>query len=85
MTVDSALNILQPALDRCRVEDIRTPGIYSALTFLEGCTAVKWPFDNFRSALESGHTTTLEREALWQILHASFNGMHRSVEGMKPR
>ena len=32
MTVDTALNILQTALDRCRVDDIRTPGIYGALT-----------------------------------------------------
>ena len=53
MTVDTALNILQTALDRCRVDDIRTPGIYGALTFLEGHSAVKRPFDNFRSALNS--------------------------------
>jgi hypothetical protein len=53
MTVDSALEILQSALDRCRVDDIRTPGIYGALTFLESCSAVKWPCDNFRTALVS--------------------------------
>jgi hypothetical protein len=53
MTIDKALNILQSALDRCRVEDVRTPGIYDALTFLETPSAVKWPFDNFRTALAS--------------------------------
>jgi hypothetical protein len=54
--VDKALNILQSALDHCRVDDIRTPGVYGALTFLESCSEVKWPFDNFPSAMESRRT-----------------------------
>jgi len=57
MTVDSALNILESALNRCRVDDIRTPGIYGVLTFLEGYSAAKEPFDSFRSAMESRRAT----------------------------
>ena len=64
MIVDDALDILQPALDRCRDNDIRTAGIFGTLNFLEGCTAVKCPFDNFRSALNSPRSSNQEKEAL---------------------
>jgi hypothetical protein len=83
MTVDKALNILQSALDRCRVDDIRTPGVYGALTFLESCSEVKWPFDDFRAAMESRRSTNQDKEARWQALNASLNGIRRSVEGIK--
>jgi len=83
MTVDGAVNILQSALDRCRVDDIRTPGIYAALTFLEGFSAVKWPFDNFRSALVFPRSSNQEKEAVWQVLNASLNGIRRCVDGIK--
>ena len=68
MTVQSALNILQSAVDHCRVDDIRTPGIYGALTFLEGHSAVKEPFDNFRSAMQFPGMTNRHKEALLSIL-----------------
>jgi hypothetical protein len=74
MTVDKALNILQSAVDRCRVHDVRTPGVYDALTFLEGCSAVKRPFDQFRSAQQSRYMTRQDKEALWQALNASCLG-----------
>ena len=83
MTVDKALSILQSALDRCRVEDIRKPGVYGALTFLESCSAVKWPFDNFRSAMESRRTTNQDKEAFWQALNIAMNGIRRCMDGIK--
>jgi len=85
MTVDKALNILQSAVDRCRVHDVRTPGIYDALTFLEGCSAVKRPFDQFRSALQSPYTTRQDKDALWQALSASLNEIRRCVAELKQR
>jgi hypothetical protein len=83
MTVDKALDILQFALDRCRVENVRTPGIYDALTFLESLSAVKWPFDNFRTALVSPRSSNQEKEALWQALNTALDGIRRCMDGIK--
>jgi len=83
MTVEKAFIILQSALERCRVEDVRTPGIYDALTFLESHSAVKWPFDNFRTALLSPRSSNQEKEALWQALNISLDGIRRCLDGIK--
>jgi hypothetical protein len=48
----NALAILQDALDRCRTEDMRTPEVLAALDFLEAYANPKWPFKQFREALE---------------------------------
>lgn len=81
MTIDKALNILQSALDRCRVEDVRTPGIYDALTFLEAFCKEQEPFTQFRAALQSQRTTHQDKEARWQALNAALNGIRRCVSG----
>jgi hypothetical protein len=76
----TAMAVLQSALDRCRVDDIKTPEVYDALALLERHAAEKWPFNQFRSALDSQRSTPLEKEALWQILNASLNGIRRTVQ-----
>ena len=83
MTVDNALNILQRALDHCRVDDIDTPGIYGALSFLEEHSAMRRPFDNFRSALEFRRITNRDKEALWYSLNAAMSGIRYCVDGIK--
>lgn len=79
MTVDDAFNILQSALDRCRFGDTRTRDVDEALIFLEERSALKWPFDNFRSALNSPRSSYVDREALWQALNAALNGIRLNV------
>lgn len=77
--VSDALDILQSAVDRCGVVDIRTADTYTALTFLERRSTVRLPFNQFRSALEYGTATTLDKNALWELLNASLDGIRRSV------
>jgi len=81
MTIDKSLHILQSALDRCRVEDVRTPGIYEALTFLEGSCKEQEPFTQFRAALQLQRTTHQDKEARWQALNAALNAIRRWVSG----
>ena len=83
MTLDRAFNILQSAVARCRVEDVRTPGIYGALTFLESRSAVKWPFDNFRTALVYPRSSNQEKEAYWQELNTWLGAIRRCMDGIK--
>ena len=82
MNVEKALFVLQFAVDRCRVEDIRQPGVYDALRFLESHSAVKWPFDNFRSAMESRRLTMQEKETHWQGLSTALGAIHRCMDGI---
>ena len=73
------LAILEDALDRCRTEDIRTPEVFAALDFLEARTNPKWPFKQFREALEGSVSQDWEIEGRRQILNASLNGIRRAV------
>jgi len=70
MDTGTALTVLQQALDRCRKEDVRTPDVFAALDFLELRAVQKWPFEQFRRALDS-----TDREGRWQMLNASLNGI----------
>lgn len=80
MTVDQALDILQAAVDRCRVDDIDSlPVVHEALNCLEDQTLAKRPIGNFRSALQDPHKTPIEREALWQALYAALNAIRLSI------
>ena len=74
-----ALAILEDALDRCRTEDICTPEVFAALHFLEARTNPKWPFKQFREALEGSVSQDWEIEGRRQILNASLNGIRRAV------
>ena len=53
MDETSALAVLENAFDRCRCEDMRTPEVFAALDYLKERASTKWPFDQFREALES--------------------------------
>ena len=76
MDSETALAVLQQALDHCRKEDVRRPDVFAALDFLEARAAPKWPFDQFRRGLES-----TDPEGKWQILNASLNGIKLAIGG----
>lgn len=64
------LAVLLNALARCREEDMRTGEVDTALGFLENRATIKWPFTQFRCALN-----TENEEGRWQLLNASLNGI----------
>jgi hypothetical protein len=74
-----ALAILQDALDCSHTEDIRTPEVFAALDFLAARATAKWPFKQFREALEGSVSQDWEIEGRRQILNASLNGIRRAV------
>ena len=81
MDTTRALSVLSNALDRCREEDVRTPEVFGALDLLAARASVKWPFDQFREALENTGSEGWEQEGRWQVLNASLNGIRRAVNG----
>jgi hypothetical protein len=74
MDTTTALAILADALQRSRKEDMRTAEVYAALDFLAARTSVKWPFDQFRTALDYP-----DDEGRWQNLNASLNGIKLAI------
>jgi hypothetical protein len=76
MDTTTALAVLADALERCRRQDMRTAQVYAALDFLETRAAQKWPFDQFRDALEDSDK---DEEGRWQIMNASLNGIRLAL------
>jgi hypothetical protein len=74
-----ALAILTDALERCRKEDMRTSDVSAALEFLAARATVKWPFLQFRGALDSDN-----EEGRWQTLNASLNGIRAALMAHRP-
>ena len=79
MVFSTALAILENALARCRDEDIRRPEVFAALDFLSQWAAAKWPFEQFRDALNRDGSQQWESEGRWQMLNASLNGIKRTL------
>jgi hypothetical protein len=78
--IERALAGLEDAVRRCREEDVRYgTGVSAALSFLELRADEKWPFEQFRKALEDPGMEGTKPEARWQLLHASLNGIKRAV------
>jgi hypothetical protein len=75
MNKTTALAVLEDALERCRREDMRTAEVYGALDFLEAHALRKWPFDQFRDALEN----STSEEGRRQVLNASVNGIRLAL------
>jgi len=77
--IERALARIEDALRRCRTEDVRYGmGIAATLDFLELRSDEKWPFKQFRDALEGFDARDqLKAEARWQVLNASLNGIKR--------
>lgn len=83
MDTQTALKILQSAVDRRRVEGINTPEFNAALDLLEARASVKWPFDQFRNALKSKPIEEREIEGRCQVLNAAMNGIRRAVRDLR--
>jgi len=78
--VERCLAGLEDAVSRCRQEDVRYgTGLYAALSFLEMKADEKWPFEQFRKALEDPGMDGTKPEARWQVLNASLNGIKRVI------
>jgi hypothetical protein len=78
--IDRALAGLEDAVRRCRDEDVRYgTGISAALSFLELRADEKWPFEQFRQALEDPGMDGTKPEVRWQTLTASLNAIKRAV------
>ena len=75
----AALAVLQDALNRCRHENMRTPEVLAALDLLETNADPKWPFAQFREALDGYRSREWEQEGRWQTLNASLNGIRLAV------
>jgi hypothetical protein len=58
---------------------MRTADVFAALDFLAARTMQKWPFDQFRNALDRPNA-----EGRWQNLNASLNGIKLAVMPGKP-
>ena len=54
-------------------------GISAALSFLELRADEKWPFEQFRKALEDAGWRELRRKPAGEILNASLNAIKRAV------
>ena len=77
MDTQTALELLQSAVDRYRFEDVDRHQANAASDFLESRATVKWPLDQFRAALNSNPGEDWEIEGRRQILNASLNGIRR--------
>lgn len=74
----TAMQVLEEALRRCRVADVRSAKVAAALETLAIDASAQWPFDRFRRALDcwSVEADSLP-EARWQTANASLNGIRR--------
>jgi hypothetical protein len=78
--IERCLAGLEDAVNRCRTEDVRYgTGVSAALQFLEMQADEKWPFEQFREALEDPGMDGTKPEARWQVLNASLNAIKRVV------
>jgi hypothetical protein len=78
--IERCLVALEDAVSRCRTEDVRYgTGIYAALQFLEMQADEKWPFEQFREALEDHGMDGTKPEARWQVLNASLNEIKKVI------
>lgn len=70
-----AIAILKAARDRCIDEDMRTPDVMAALDWLEPQAVRKWPFRQFRQALDMTNP-----DGRWQKVNAAFNAIEKAFD-----
>jgi hypothetical protein len=75
LDVETAIAVLEEALNRCRREDVRTPEVFAALDFLQPRVSSKWPFEQFRKSLDSNNEA-----GRWQNVNASLNAVRLAVQ-----
>jgi hypothetical protein len=80
--IDRGIARLEEALRRCRTEDVPYgPGISAALDFLELRTSEKWPFDQFRKALEDFSADDVMVKAEGRVVAGAQQLTQRDQEG----
>jgi hypothetical protein len=75
----NALEVLADAVNRCRMEDMRTAEVFAALDLLARRTSTRWPFTQFRESLDFAVGDPSHSEGRWQNVHASLNAIRRAV------
>ncbi len=73
--IRDALDVLEDALALCREQDMRTDDVRAALSYLERMAPRRWPFVQFRQALDlqvqgSMNTPEARRQGLAVALRA---------------
>jgi hypothetical protein len=68
------LTVLENALNRCRLEDMRTREVRTALEYFSARLPVVWPVELFRNALNTQH-----EKARWQVMNTSLNAIRMNV------
>ena len=76
---ENALTVLADAVDRCRKDDMRTPEVLASLYLLARRTTIRWPFEQFKEALNFAIGDPSHAEGRWQNVHASLNAIRRAV------
>ena len=76
---ENALTVLADAVDRCRKDDMRTPEVLASLDLLARRTLIRWPFEQFKEALNFAIGDPSHAEGRWQNVHASLNAIRRAV------
>ena len=74
-----ALAVLADAVDRCRMEDIRTAAVFSSLDLLARRASTPWPFEQFKESLNFAIGDPSHAEGRWQNVHAALNAIRRAV------
>jgi hypothetical protein len=74
--VQRSLAALDDALKRCHAEDLtHSASTEAGVSFLERHATEKWPFVQFRNALEDCSTEPVKAARRWQTLQASVNAL----------
>jgi hypothetical protein len=75
----NALAVLADAVNRCRLEDMRTVEVLASLDLLSPRTSTHWPFEQFKKSLNFAVGDPSHAEGRWQNMHASLNAIRRAV------
>lgn len=78
LQITLALGTIEAAVECCRIKDVHTPELYSALDTLATRSAVKWPFQEFRTALGKPAT-----QPDWERLNIALTGIRLAFDGFR--
>jgi hypothetical protein len=81
-TIERAIGYLEKSVERCRKEALDRWSLEPPLQYLEMRAEKKWPFEQFRQALESDGSEGWQAEGRYQMLNASLNGIKLAVKDL---
>ncbi len=78
--IRSCLAALENALVRCRHENVGTLTTYAALHFLGTRAKEKWPFQQFREAIDEEGPRRWQFQRRWDLVNAALNAIKVSLK-----